>query len=218
MAQAEEAVDTPSEWVWIALKWKNDFQNYDNAVASMWAATGGSVSDWEYVLRAWKDDFQDSVNFRRALDVAYGEVESFDHMTSTILGDLDAYDLIEKTSLVDLGTLNESMVSRVGTWDTGRLSERRPGSVAGHYRFNLSQAKSAHINLTSDVDHYLYLIQGEDPNGRAIAVDQGEGIEALPLITFNLDAGTYTIEVTTDQVEELGIFHLRFYLQDQSAV
>ena len=216
MADAEEAVDTPSEWVWIALKWKDDFQDYDKAVACMWAAKGGTASSWEHVLRAWQEDFQDLDSFRRALNTAYSEGVPFGQMTSMVVGDLEAYDLIEKTSLVDLGTLTESMVSRVGAWDKEHHSERRQGSIAGYYRFSLSQDRHATIILTSDVDNYLYLIRGEDPNGHAIAVDQGESLEALSLINFNLDAGTYTIEVTTDQVEAFGIFNLKIYLENES--
>ena len=216
MAEAEEAVDTPSDWVRIALKWKDDFQNYDHAVACMWQPKGGSSADWEDVLRAWRDDFQDLDNFRLALNKAYSEVESFESMTSMVLEDLDAYDLIEKASLVDLGTLTENPVSRVAAWDKGRHSEHRQGSLAGHYRFNTSRAGEAKIFLTSDVDNYLYLIRGEDPKGEAIAVDQGEGTEALSLITFNLVTGTYTIEVTTGQVGELGMFHLEIDLRGEN--
>ena len=105
-----------------------------------------------------------------------------------VLGDLDAYDLIEKASIVELGALRETTISRVGVWDKGRDSKRRQGCLDGHYRFNVCEARKATIVLTSNVNSYLYLIRGEDTNGRAIEVDQGEGTEALSLITSDLDA------------------------------
>ena len=218
MAKAEEDVDAPSDWVWIALKWRNDFQDYENAVACMWRPEGGTADDWEHILRAWRDDFQDPDNFRSALGKAYGEVDDFDQMTSMVCDRLQAYDRIDKASLVDLGTLTETKVSLVGAWDEDRNSERQQSFLAGHYRFSVSQATRATIVLTSDVDNHLHLILGEDPNGDAIEVDQGEnnGANALSLIRFDLDAGTYTIEVSTAQVEALvndrGIFHLEIYL------
>lgn len=54
------------------------------------------------------------------------------------------------------------------------------------------------------MQNYLYLTQGE-------------GTEALSLINFNLDAGTYPIGDATDQVGELGIFQLEIHLGDKSA-
>ncbi len=215
MTEAEEAVDTLSDWVQIALKWKDDFKDYDRAVACMWRAEGGTSADWEHVLRAWRDDFQDLDNFRLALGEAYRGVDPFEFITEMLVEDLDAYDLIEKASLVDLGTLTETSVSRVAVWDRGRYSERRQGCLAGHYRFNASRAGKVDMYLTSDVDNRLYLIRGEDPNGEAIAADQGEGTDALAHIAISLDAGSYTIEVTPDQVEELGIFHLQIDFREE---
>lgn len=215
MTEAEEVVDNLSDWVQIALKWKNDFKDYDRAVACMWRTEGGTSADWEHVLRAWRDDFQDLDNFRLALGKAYRGVDPFEFITEMVVEDLDAYDLIEKASMVDLGTLTETSVSRVGAWDRSRYSGRRQGCLAGHFRFNVSRAGGVDVYLTSDVDNHLYLVRGEDPNGEAIAVDQGEGTDALSHIAFNLDAGTYTIEVAPDQVEELGIFHLQIYFREE---
>ena len=121
--KAEKVVDTPTEWVRIELK--------------------------------WKDDFQDLGGFRSALNEACDGGGSFDQIISMVREHLEAYDLIARASLEDLGTLKKSSVSRVGAWDRGRHSERRQGCLAEHFRFKLSQAKRAKIFLTSDVDNYL---------------------------------------------------------------
>ena len=219
MEEAECAVDTPNDWVQIALRWKDDFQDGHRAIACMWEATGGTVSDWEDVLRAWKGDFKDLDNFRHALNVAYGEGEPFDQMTSMITGDLEAFDLVAKATKVDLGTLTGRSVSRVAVRDEEQPSARRHGSLAGHYRFNLSQDRDVTIHLTSDVDHYLYLIEGEDPNGATIAMDQDDDhLVALSRIKKHLESGTYTIEAATDRVEGYGIFHLQIYVADQDDI
>ena len=216
MDKAEEAVDTPNDWVRIALTWKNDYEDYDYAVECMSNVSGGTAADWEHVLRTWKDDFEDPENFRHALNQAYGDVESFEQITSMVLEELDAYGLIERATLADLGPLTERTTSRVAAWDKGYQSKRRPGSLAGHFQFFLGEATEGTIFLTSDADNYLYLIQGEDPNGPTIAVDQDEGDEPMSLIKFNLNEGNYTIEATTDQVDALGIFHLQIFLRDEN--
>ena len=223
IVRAEEAVDTPSDWVWIALKWKNDFQNYDEAVSCMRVINSGTEEDWEYVLGVWKNDFNDPDNFRSALTKACGDDIRFNDLMSRVVENLDAYDLIEKASLVDLGRLTDRTVARVAAWDEGFRSERGGGSRAGHYRFSLDQTWNVAIELTSDVDHYLYLIQSEGPVGNAIAREQDEadfGEAAFSQISLNLDAGHYVVEAVADQVPDSGhvqgysIFHLQIYLHD----
>ncbi|MCY4554895.1 MAG: hypothetical protein OXF79_00600 [Chloroflexi bacterium] len=223
IVRAEEAVDTPSDWVWIALKWKNDFQNYDEAVSCMRVINSGTEEDWEYVLGVWKNDFNDPDNFRSALTKACGDDIRFNDLMSMVVENLDAYDLIEKASLVDLGRLTDRTVAHVATWDEGFRSTRGGGSLAGHYRFSLDQTGNVAIELTSDVDHYLYLIQSEGPGGNAIAMEQDEadfGEAAFSQISLNLDAGHYVVEAVADQVPDsghvqgYGIFHLQIYLHD----
>ena len=229
MGKAEEAVDTTNDWIQIALKWKDDFQDYDEAVACMRAAEtrpdylgprNTTVEQWEFILRVWKEDFEDLDNFRRALNMAFSELESFDEATLMVVSELNARDLIEKAMLVDLGTLQERTLSRVATWDKNHLSVRRHGCPAGHYRFNLNDAKRATVVLTSDVDNRLYLIRGETLSGSAIAIGQNEEEQddvAVSLIDISLDPGNYVVEATADQVCERGIFHLQIYLSDESS-
>ena len=230
MVRAEEVVDTVMDWVRIALKWKNDFQNYDQAVGCMSAAEqfgskfmlgGIGVSDWECLLGTWKEEFQDTDAFRRLLNIAYDESEPFDQLTSMVVEDLDGYDLFDKASLVDLGTLTDRTVSRVAAWDDGFRSERCDEHLAGYYRFTLDRANNATIFLTSDVDNYLYLVEGEDTSGAIVSTDQGDGYgEALSMIKAYLGAGTYVVEAAADQapdsgyVQGYGIFHLQIYLDD----
>ena len=222
MARVEEVVDTPEEWVRIALKWKIDFQDYDKAVACLLAAEqcgGSGIDSWECILATWKDDFSDPDNFRSALTGAYGEEIPFDRLTSMVVENLGAYELIEKASLVDLGTLSDRTVSRVAAWDDGFRSERGERNLAGYYRFNLPQSGDITVFLKSDVDNYLYLIQGKEPSGEVILMDQDEGYdEALSMIKLHLDAGTYVVEAATEQtpdsndVRGYGIFHLQIYV------
>ena len=94
----------------------------------------GTGEDWEYVLGVWKNDFNDPDNFRSALTKACGDDIGFHDLMSRVAENLDAYDLIEKASLVDLGRLTDRTVARVAAWDEGFRSERGDGSLAGHYR------------------------------------------------------------------------------------
>lgn len=229
MEKAETAVDTTNDWIQIALKWKEDFQDYDEAVVCMRAAesrpdylgpSSATVEQWELILRVWKEDFQDLDNFRRALNMAFSELESFEEATLMVIGELDAHDLIEKATLVDLGTLQERALSRVAAWDKNHLSVHRQGCPAGHYRFDLSEAKKATVFLTSDVDNRLYLIKGETLNGSAIAIgqcDEEPDDVAVSVIDINLDPGNYVLEATTDQGSEPGLFHLQIYLSDEGS-
>ena len=68
--------------MWIALKWKNDFQNYDEAVSCMRVINSGTGEDWEYVLGVWKNDFNDPDNFRSALTKACGDDIRFHDLMS----------------------------------------------------------------------------------------------------------------------------------------
>ena len=231
MVRAEEVVDTVMDWIQIALKWKNDFQDYNQAVGCMSAAEqfgsklgpgGIGIHGWECVLGTWKDEFQDTGEFRRSLNEAYGEVEQFDLLTSMVVEDLDAYELFDKASLVDLGTLTDRTVSRVAAWDDEFRSKRGGGNLAGCYRFTLQEAGNITIFLTSDVDNYLYLIEGEDTSGAIISTDQGDGYgEALSMIKAHVGAGTYVVEAAASEtpdsghVSGYGIFSLRIYLDDQ---
>jgi len=106
-----------------------------------------------------------------------------------------------------------------GAWDDSCLSENRPGGEGGQagadyysrfYSLTLDEDSRVSIFLTSDVDTYLYVMEGEGKKGTIAAEndditsrDRDSRIEnhALP-------AGTYVIEATTYLPRTAGNFTL----------
>lgn len=106
-----------------------------------------------------------------------------------------------------------------GTWDDSCLSENRPGGEGGQagaeyyasfYTFTLEQAAGVTINLTSDEDTYLYLLEGSGRRGAIEAYndDTSSDVRNSRIAVSSLDAGTYTIEATTYDPKTEGNFTL----------
>ena len=102
-----------------------------------------------------------------------------------------------------------------GQWTTGCRSETEaPGGPgrrhAKFYRLTLSQEAEVAVTLRStEADAYLYIRRGVSQSGDpvntpAIDDDAGSGTNAYAL--ENLQAGTYTIEATTHDPGDTGLF------------
>lgn len=94
-----------------------------------------------------------------------------------------------------------------GAWSSNCESRSRLGSYARFYTFTLTEGSEVIIDLESaDADTYLYLLQGE---GRAGTVLGSPGSSSRnSRIEHVLDAGTYTVEVTTYSSAQAGNFIL----------
>ena len=97
-----------------------------------------------------------------------------------------------------------------GTWAADCASENRLGRYANFFSFTLEEATEVTIELTSDEDTYLYLLEGMGRDGMALH----ENDDIVPATDTNsriqetLAAGTYTIEATTYSVGQMGSFTL----------
>ena len=100
-------------------------------------------------------------------------------------------------------------VTKTGAWADDCDSEARTGSYARYYSFTLAQAGQVEMNLTSSVDSYLVLRQGDGRDG-AVEVDN----DNVGSRNFNssinrmLAAGPYTVEATTYFAGQTGDFTL----------
>ena len=108
-----------------------------------------------------------------------------------------------------------------GAWDDKTcLSENRPTDgdwpgegdyYARFYTFTVSENRGVALNLSSEADTYLYLMKGASKDGEIVALND----DVTPYLDFNsglvvegLEAGDYTIEATTYDLETGGDFTL----------
>ena len=99
----------------------------------------------------------------------------------------------------------------IGTWTTDCLSANTPpdGSsyYAKFYTFTLDAASDVAISLNADERIYLYLLEGAGTDGNILQEPDAAGSHIVRM-TQTLNAGSYTIEVTTWRPETLGDFIL----------
>ncbi|MCY4584241.1 MAG: DVUA0089 family protein, partial [Chloroflexi bacterium] len=95
-------------------------------------------------------------------------------------------------------------------WDEECLSSNRPGANAHFYTFTLDKAQTVTIEADSPgEDLYLYLMSGAGAAGTVLAENDNlkDGAPSTPGgrmpsgITRRMEAGTYTVEVTTNATE-----------------
>ena len=98
----------------------------------------------------------------------------------------------------------------MGTWASDCMSTARSGSYAEYYTFTLDSPMRVGIYLTSALDTYLYLREGDAKNAtlRYQNDDVLVGRNPNSRIEENLLAGTYTIEATTYASGRSGTFML----------
>ena len=112
------------------------------------------------------------------------------------------------TCIAPLGPLT-APVTKTGGWADDCDSEGRPGSYARYYSFTLDSETQVEINLTSNVDTYLLLRQGEGRDGLVAVENDNVGSRNFnSSINEMLDAGTYTVEATTYFARQTGNFTL----------
>ena len=100
-------------------------------------------------------------------------------------------------------------VTRMDAWADDCDSEARPGSYARYYSFSLSEPGQVEINLTSSVDSYLFLRQGEGRDGVVEVENDNVGSRnSNSSINQMLSAGAYTVEATTYFAGQTGGFTL----------
>lgn len=101
-------------------------------------------------------------------------------------------------------TINLMLPSQRSVWEfSGGMDVNSTDNP--NYTFSLSDSKRVKIDLESDVDTYLYLL---DESMSVIAEDDNSGEGTNAKIKENLVPGTYTIVVATKQVGEAAIFDL----------
>ena len=96
-----------------------------------------------------------------------------------------------------------------GTWAAGCDSEVSQRGHARYYSFTLTEGAEVTIALeSSDADTYLYLRSGEARSGNFLEEDDDTPDTTRSEIVATLSAGSYTIEATTYNEGETGVFML----------
>ena len=95
------------------------------------------------------------------------------------------------------------------SWESECISVHSPSDrkyYARYYTVDLSEATPIEIEVTADSDPYVYLLEGEGAYGRVLFEEGGErgGVR----LATTLEAGRYTIEVTTHDPDVTGDFQL----------
>ena len=133
-----------------------------------------------------------------------GQTGSFTLTVSGLGGATTATD-----SCVDTLSANGSVI---GEWASGCDSTARAGSHARFYSFTLSEDSEVTITLdlrSGEADTYLYLREGENTrSGDFLYENDDDGGTTRSQIQETLDAGTYTIEATTYEAGQTGLFTL----------
>ena len=115
-----------------------------------------------------------------------------------------------------LGTLTHPG-TQVGAWTAGCPSTNRRGSHAHFYSFTLEQEGQVAIDLTSDADTYLFLMEAEGRDGALVASsDDASDSVRHSRISHTLAAGNYTIEATTYSPATTGDFTLNIAVQEST--
>ena len=131
-------------------------------------------------------------------------------MKLKIMGVLASVLLIMSAASANTCILNEITLDSTvsGSWNNDCNSTHRDGSYAQYYTFTLAGEEAIKIDLTSDIDTYLYLLEDANTSGILIESndDGGDGLNSRIIRT--LSSGTYTIEATTFSAGNLGDFNL----------
>ena len=105
--------------------------------------------------------------------------------------------------------------SITGNWSSDCASEGRNGSYASYYTFTLTESADVTLTAESSVDTWLFLREGAGRDGTVVDENDDHETSEFSLasstdsgILESLDAGTYTIEVTTYTAGETGEFTL----------
>ncbi len=108
-------------------------------------------------------------------------------------------------------TLNNIVLdgsTTLGTWTSDCNFGNRDGSYAQYYTFDVAEDDVIEIDLKSETDTYLYLLEGANMSGALLKSDDDGGQNLNSKIVTELSAGSYTIEATTYNSGETGDFNL----------
>ena len=96
-----------------------------------------------------------------------------------------------------------------GQWEVDCESENRTGSYARYYSFTLEMESEVTITLESEVDTWVYLLEGAGRSG-AVRYNNDDIVSGNTdsQIKETLAAGSYTIEATTYNAGDTGSFTL----------
>ena len=114
----------------------------------------------------------------------------------------DAAHCIEPLPSVHAITIEDS-------WEFGCISVNSPSDrtyYARYYTLDLSEATPIEIEVTAERAPYVYLLEGEGVHGGVLFGDTGD--QGVFRLATTLEAGRYTIEVTTDDNEVTGDFQI----------
>ena len=211
ISEAEEVADDHDDWTQIAKTWKELLEDSRNSIRCMMEAeeAADDPEHWTEILEVWKDYFKDSENYNRCLSEAHDDpdIEEFISLTSMAIDHMRSR---QESASEDLGVITEANIETIGRWDRESVSSHRSGSCARNYSFTLARAAEVTIDLTSDIDSYLYLM-----NGDHVVLEENDDAEddsALnstdSRIRLTLEAGAYFVEATTYNDAEEGDFRL----------
>ncbi len=214
-----DAEDT-DDWIRIAKIWKENFQDTENAIRCMTEAEelAESFEDYSAIEETWRVDFRDVdrdiVNSAIQRLVDAGDNEGyFDGFRAWLAAQHESDSESDESPSAPV----RPTAPITGAWDSDCVSMRRPGCYAKYYRFTLREAAQVTIDLSSSIDTYLYLIDGDEPTGTVLDEndDRDDGAEGLgeydSRIRHSLGPGTYIVEATTFHEEEAGEFTLNIY-------
>ena len=114
----------------------------------------------------------------------------------------------------DTDTCGETITvdgTTAGMWADDCQSRVSNRGYARYYNFTLEQESTVTMELTSNVDTYLYLRQGDTTTGTALHENddiESGGVNLNSRISETLAAATYTIEATTYAEDRTGTFSL----------
>ena len=114
----------------------------------------------------------------------------------------DAAHCIEPLPSVHAITIEDS-------WEFGCISVNSPSDrtyYARYYTLDLSEATPIEIEVTAERAPYVYLLEGEGVHGGVLFGDTSD--QGVFRLATTLEAGRYTIEVTTDDNEVTGDFQI----------
>ena len=97
-----------------------------------------------------------------------------------------------------------------GTWESSCESSAREGSYARFYTFTLTEDSNVTITLTSEVDTFLYIREGEGRGGTILHENDDIQlyVDLNSRIVETFSSGTYTVEATTYDAGTVGEFTL----------
>ena len=236
MVEAEYVAEGLDERVQIAKIWKESFQDSDNAIRCMKEAEDVAeyFEDYSAIEETWRVDFQDldsdirNSAIQRIVDAADDE-GYFDGVREWLAARRDP----AQEDATAPGASARSTATITGTWDSDCISGRRNGCYARYYKFTVQQEREVTIDLTSNVDTYLYLISGDVTDGEVLDENDDRPDDDRPdddrpdddrpdddrpdddgmgstdsRIRRSLSPGTYTVEATTFHEEGTGDFTL----------